>query len=473
MSTEQKSNSEQRFFPIPVDALDHDVLQMDLFIKFTGQHGPPTLYRSSGLKFTPEDTERLASQNVKFLYIPGGQHHVFRKNLVERLDRTFKEPGKAKAERAKVIRDVCAKMIEDVLLFPGDAEPVAAVADISRNFADWSASDPDGFSYLLNMSSHDFYTATHMVNVGVGCGLLAKEVRAGDREFFTLAVQGGLLHDVGKRGVPTELLNKEGKLTPEEWKVMSSHPANGYEELKQNPAIPEMVLSMVRDHHERLDGKGYPNKIDATQISVPARICAIVDVFDAITAARPYRGPTPPADTLKIMRDGRGTQFDPEMFDIWERIVGKMLETDPARAPAPSPEGPKLKLAGVSDQDPSHEHPTPPSIERNLYADERRRFARYAVTIQASAQFVRAGKKMPVQKGETFTVQIVDIGRGGIQIQTPWPLSLNDLLLVEIAIPGQPQKVTRLSRVVRVRRTKDGKWASGMAFMEAESKAAA
>ncbi|CAG1010687.1 Cyclic di-GMP phosphodiesterase [Phycisphaerales bacterium] len=472
MNTEAKPSTQQRFFPIPVDALDHDVLQMDLYIKFAGQPGAPTLYRSSGLKFTPEDSERLAAQNLKFLYIPGNQHHVFRKSLAERLDRTFKDPSQARDQRARVVRDVCSKMIEDVLLFPGDAEPIAAVADISRNFADWSASDPKGFSHLLNMSSHDFYTATHMVNVGVGCGLLAKEVRPGDREFFTLAVQGGLLHDLGKRGVPSELLNKEGKLTPEEWKVMSSHPAAGFEELKQNPAIPEMVLSMVRDHHERLDGKGYPAKLDASRISPPARICAIVDVFDAITAARPYRGPTPPADTLKIMRDGRGTQFDADMFDLWERLVGQMLQADPTRAPAPSPEGPKLTLAGVADQDPACDHPTPPSIERNLYADNRRRFPRFAVSIHAAAQVVRAGKAMPVRRGEKFTVQVVDIGRGGLQIQTPWPLSLNDLLLIDLEIPGQ-QKVSRLARVVRVRRAGDAQWASGVAFMEAEGKAAA
>jgi HD-GYP domain-containing protein (c-di-GMP phosphodiesterase class II) len=467
-----ENQTEQRFFPVPVDALDHEVLQMNLYIKFAKQSGPPTLYRSSGLAFTQHDTLRLAEQKVKFLYVSASQHHVFRKALSDRLDRTFADPAVARAERGRVIREACTKMIDDVLLFPGDAEPVAAVADISRTFADWSNADPEGFTYLLNMSAHDFCTATHMVNVGVGCGLLARKVRPGDRDFFSLAVQGGLLHDVGKRGVPADVLNKEGKLDPEEWKVVSAHPATGFEELRKNPAIPEMVLQMVRDHHERLDGKGYPNGADASSIGVGARICAIVDVFDAITAARPYRGPTPPADSLKIMRSGRGSQFDPEMFDLWEQVVTHMLEADPARAPAPSPEPSKISLESLLMRGPTPEELMASAVP-NLHSDNRRRYERHVVSLKAGARFARMGKPLPILLGELFTLHIVDISRGGVQVHTPWPLSIDDQLSVEFDVPGRPEKCARLCRVARVRKVTDTTWAAGLAFVQAAGKSKA
>lgn len=462
-------SAEQRYFPVPVDALDHEVLQMSLYIKFAKQAGPPTLYRSSGLAFTEQDTERLTEQAVKFLYVSASQHHVFRKALTDRLERTFTDPVVARAERGRVIREACAKMIDDVLLFPGDSEPVSAVADISRSFADWCNTDPEGFTYLLNMSAHDFGTATHMVNVGVGCGLLAREARPNDREFFSLAVQGGLLHDIGKRGIPADLLNKEGKLDPEEWKLMSSHPGIGFEELRKHPAIPEMVLHIVRDHHERIDGKGYPNKLDMSGLGIGPRICAIVDVFDAITAARPYRGPTPPADTIKIMKSGRGSQFDSDLFDLWERVVTGMLEADPSRAPASSGEAPSFSLESLLAQGPTVEDTLPPP---NIHSDERRRYERHAVNLYATARFVRVGKPLPVMPGEPFRAHIVDISRGGVQLHTPWPLSINDLLSIELAVPGRQEKFTRLCRVARVRRVSDTTWGAGLSFVQTQTQAA-
>lgn len=463
-----------RFFPVPVDALDHAVLQMDLYIKFADKTGLPTLYRSAGLAFTPQDTKRLVDQKVKFLYVSAAQHHIFRKALTERLDRTFTDPTMQNEERGRVIREACSKMIEDVLLFPGDPEPVAAINDIARNFSDWSSSNPDGFSYLLNMSAHDFYTATHMVNVGTGCGLLAKELHPEDRDLFQLCVQGGLLHDIGKRKIPPAILNKEGKLSPEEWKTISRHPTDGFEELKKNPAIPALVLSMVRDHHERLDGKGYPNGISGVQISEVARICAIVDVFDAITAARPYRGPTPPMDTLKIMRDGRGNQFDADMFDAWAALVTRMMEADPARGPAStgvkanvSLESMLVRQQSLNTGVASESRPTV-----NLYDDERRRHKRHDVSIHAVMRLVRSGKTLPIAPGETTTILVMDVSRGGLQIKTPWPLSQNDLLNIEFEVPGQAKKIARLCKVMRVRRTDDAKWAAGLSFMETEAEAA-
>ncbi|HYE62010.1 MAG TPA: HD domain-containing phosphohydrolase [Phycisphaerales bacterium] len=459
-----------RFFPVPMDSLDFRAHTVDLYIRFDATPGQPTLYRSAGLEFTKADAERLATQGVKFLYISAAQHAAYRKALAERLEAAFTDKAAATEERARIVRSACGKMIEDVLLLPGQSEPVAAVKEISERFGEWSKADPQAFTYLLDMSGHDFYTTTHMVNVGVGCGLLAKEAFPNDAELFKLVVQGGLLHDLGKRNIPESVLNKEGKLSDAEWNQIKVHPSLGFEELKNNPEIPSAVLEMVRDHHERPDGKGYPNGVDGSKLSIPAKICGIVDVFDAITAARPYRGPTPPARTLQMMQDGRGTQFDADLFDAWTRVVNTMLKEDPQRAPVAPPIDPKApppSLAAFAQVAPegviaSLSRPAP------LEGDQRRPYERKRCDIAAMATFKWQGKKYTVRPGEFFRVRVVDVSRGGLQIETPWPLTLNDVLVVQL--PTKDKPIARLCRVVRVR-SAGAAWSAGVCFIDAQAAA--
>ena len=254
-----------RFFPVALDSIDNRALDMDLYLKSDG-HAAPVLYRSTGVEFAAEDRSRLMQQGVKFLYVPLSQHKAYQQALTQRLDTLFKDTAQSRAERGRVIRAACTKMIEDVLLLPGQPQAIEAVKDISAQFVGWSSEDGTQFSHLLDMSAHDFYTATHMVNVGVGCGLLIRELRPGDSDLHEVVIQGGLLHDVGKRLVPEEILNKEGKLEPRVWAVLKKHPLDGFKELSGRDGLPEIVLEMTRDHHERLDGTGYPNRLKDKQI---------------------------------------------------------------------------------------------------------------------------------------------------------------------------------------------------------------
>jgi HD-GYP domain-containing protein (c-di-GMP phosphodiesterase class II) len=453
-----------RFFPVPMDSLDFRAHTVDLYIRFDHNPGQPTLYRSAGLEFSKDDAARLQDQGVQFLYISAGQHGAYRKALADRLERTFTDSGAAVQERARIVRAACGKMIEDVMLLPGESEPIAAIKEISERFGEWSSADPRSFTYLLDMSGHDFYTTTHMVNVGVGCGLLARQAFPEDKELFQLVVQGGLLHDLGKRNVPEHVLNKEGKLSEAEWGQVRMHPALGYEELKANPEIPAGVLEMVRDHHEQLNGEGYPNGIGGEKISLPARICGIVDVFDAITAARPYRGPTPPERTLEIMSEGSGTQFDPDLLESWKRVVTSMVKADPQRAPANQPgAGAGISLASVAQA-------APEGLLVNLNrpvaraGDDRRVHERKSCSIPATAIFKWQGKPYAIAPGQSFKVRILDLSRGGVLIETPWPLALNDIL--EVQLPAKAKPIARMARVVRVRRSGNGLWSAGMCFIE-------
>jgi HD-GYP domain-containing protein (c-di-GMP phosphodiesterase class II) len=452
-----------RFFPVGLTALDERALAMDLYLKPNGV-AEPVLYRAAGRDFSIADRRRLIAQGIEYLYIPVEQHTVYRCHFTERLDRLFRDPEKERAERARAVRDSCSKMIDDVLIFPGQREVIDAVTDISKQFAGWATDDNEQFSYLLDMAAHDFYTVTHMMNVGVGCGLLGKALRPDEPDLLAEIVQGGLLHDVGKRGIPQQILNKEGRLAAEEWEAIKRHPHAGFSELTVRPETPRVVLEMIRDHHERLDGRGYPAGEADDRISFAVRICTVVDVFDAICARRPYRGPTPPLETLEIMRDGVGTQFDPDIFESWSRIVTSLIKKDPGRAVAARANPQRLVLDELLPAEPLACATGPADTTRRTQGRERRCYVRYPCAVAAKVTSLRHESACPIQLGEWAQVRLVNVSQGGACLRVPWPLSIGDVLQVELPI-GTNRIVKRMARIMHAKPESESEWLVGVCFV--------
>jgi putative nucleotidyltransferase with HDIG domain len=126
---------------------------------------------------------------------------------------------------------------------------------------------------------------------------------------------GGLLHDVGKLGIPDMILNKPGSLSADEYSRMKLHPSIGGKIL-ENIELPAQIVSSVMEHHENLDGTGYPNKLKGDEVSLAGRILKIADVFDALSSRRQYKPAIPEDDVYKIMEAGTGKQFDPELIKL-------------------------------------------------------------------------------------------------------------------------------------------------------------
>ena len=333
------------FFPVPIDALRSDELGLDLYLVHGGRR--PVLYRSTGSAYSLSDCTSLAERGVTHLYIPTAQHRVFQALVSKQLSEAYEDPALGRAERTRIVRGACGRMIEDFMYDPTLPGLCGTIVSMADRFSAWCTEDETKFGYLLDMSAHDFYTISHMVNVGVGCGLLGTELLGAEHPMVRDLVLGGLVHDVGKRGVPAEVLNKEGKLTDEEWVLIRGHPGAGAEILSAQEHPEPLAVEMTLSHHERLDGKGYPHGLVEAKIGLPARICAVVDVYDALTAARPYRGPIPPRTVLAKMREEVGAAFDGKVFGAWERVVERMLEADPGRAVPDDPHANAPSLAEI------------------------------------------------------------------------------------------------------------------------------
>jgi HD-GYP domain-containing protein (c-di-GMP phosphodiesterase class II) len=203
---------------------------------------------------------------------------------------------------------------------------------------------------LADLSAADSYTLQHSVDVA------ALGLRMGPRLFrergyvdyrgrqtyekvdarLTRLGVGLLLHDVGKLVVPTEILNKPGRLDPHEWEIMQTHPLAGVDLLRSDLISP-LVKIIVRSHHERWDGSGYPDGKVERETHELARIAAVADVYDAITSERVYAPAKPAHVGVRVIREGSGTAFDPEMAEIFSKLVapfppGETIELSDGRA---------------------------------------------------------------------------------------------------------------------------------------------
>jgi putative nucleotidyltransferase with HDIG domain len=153
---------------------------------------------------------------------------------------------------------------------------------------------------MLPPEVSDNYSYVHSLRVATFLSLFGNVLSIKGDDLMTLS-SGGLLHDVGKMYIPHEVLNKPGKLTEEEFATMKSHVIHSIEFLNKSPELPKGVIIIAGQHHEKLDGTGYPLGLKGAELNELARMASIIDIFSAITDRRVYKEPVPPDQALKIM----------------------------------------------------------------------------------------------------------------------------------------------------------------------------
>ena len=205
---------------------------------------------------------------------------------------------------------------------------------IARLIAAEVATSGDAVLALTDLAGADAYTLQHSIDVTVLGLVLGRRVfnlfgwpnYRGERIFtgvderLTSLGVGLLLHDIGKLVVPSAVLQKKGPLDADEWELMRQHPEAGVE-LLPGHAISPLAKSVVRSHHERWDGGGYPEGRRGSRIAQSARIASVADVYDAVTSARPYRDAAPAEAGYQVIVDGAGTAFDPEVVTAFRKVV--------------------------------------------------------------------------------------------------------------------------------------------------------
>ncbi len=230
------------------------------------------------------------------------------------------------AEEAARAAKVCAKAKQAVSSMfnearMGTALDAADAMPLVEEITNSIQRNPGAIISLARLKTKDDYTYMHSVAVCALMVSLARHLGLSDQQTHQ-AGMAGLLHDIGKMMIPTEILNKPGKLTDAEFAAVKSHPAEGYKLLLEGRGVDDVAMEVCLHHHEKIDGSGYPDQLSGDEISLFAKMGAVCDVYDAITSNRPYKNGWDPAESLRKMAEWSKGHFDPVIFQTFVKSVG-------------------------------------------------------------------------------------------------------------------------------------------------------
>jgi len=269
-----------------------------------------------------EDNKRgmLWERNISRLYIKKDDQPKYYEYLENNFQEIITDVRIPTEERTKIVHCAATHLIKDLYNDPR-AGNIERTKTFAYNMVDYILQEGRAARSLLKIAMHEYYTYTHSVNVAAVGTLFAKELGFGDEDLKHFC-SGILLHDVGKTRISTDILNKKGKLTKEEYEKIKKHPEMGVEILKEagNGFTDEYIITL--QHHENDDGTGYPRGLKKDEILRCGKIARIIDVYDALTADRPYAKAIRPFAALLEMKEKMLHCFDKELFMKFIRFSG-------------------------------------------------------------------------------------------------------------------------------------------------------
>lgn len=278
-------------------------------------------------EFDPQDYSRLDA-----IFKEKGSDHFYIKeidlykyyqfNILKHLLLELAQENLSAWEVFRMVYPVATRILQDYLEISASDSFLELLDEIPKVLAERLDKKNILFYELFDITQKENTIPAHCVNVGLYCLCLARELGMGRKDHEEIC-RGGMLADIGKKYIPKDVMFKEGELTYVDIQTIRLHAAFGKKKLNEQKRYSNTVLRMAGEHHENFDGTGYPLKLAGNYIHTAARICKIMDVFNALTSQRSNREARTPMQALTLMKEYIGEQFDPQLLTTFIQYAGR------------------------------------------------------------------------------------------------------------------------------------------------------
>jgi len=307
------------FVPISLESIEPLIFpDVALYIKTGGNY---VLYKSNGRDFSVYDHERLSKNGIEFIFVSKNDMDVITNHMETNAERLLNSDILSSKAKGKMIYQTSINFVSDIFNNPEKSTDLVRTRRLVENLMSYLSNYPDAISSLETVMTHNYHTFVHSLQVASLTLLMHSERYTLSPDEMLDVGTGAILHDFGKIFVPQEILNKHGKLSDAEVEILRRHPEEGYAYLQDKGVLSPVALTIVRLHHERCDGSGYPLGLDNKNIPRSAQITGVADIYCRLTTDNRGNRTMPPHIAVHLMRNQMKDLFAPTILDTLEKLV--------------------------------------------------------------------------------------------------------------------------------------------------------
>jgi len=310
------------YIPVHISSLRVDsITGFDLYLQVRPGE-PAVLYAERNTPFGEKSRRRLEENRVEYLFISSGQQGSYRAYLEKHLPAILQDPSIETEAKSEILYASAHGLMQEIYENPELSGGLGRSRDMVRNTVQFMYGQRRALRHLIEAASTDYEVYTHAVNGFVlGTGL-ALRAGVGTQKELAAFGTGAMLRDLGMTQVPVSIRESSGKLTVSQFDLLKRHTELGEEMVVGLGETNRLVLDIVRHHHERLDGTGYPDRLENAGLHPFLRIIAIADTFDALTTRRRYQRAMGTFEALRLMKQRMLSELDTGLLDVFVCMMG-------------------------------------------------------------------------------------------------------------------------------------------------------
>ena len=441
----------QGFFPVPLELVPSDSLKgLEVYIYINSSYN---LYNTSGHPFVTKDLRRLIDAGIQYAYISSKDYQRYYDAVENSLDSLFESKKIALRAKCEIVYATTLALAQGIYSSEPNEESVRNIKKLTKKTIKLILKKANAFKNIPDIINHDFLTSTHVSSTSIIMLCFANSIGITDEDVLAEIGTGVLLHDIGKMFIPKDLLTSKNSLSQKQLCIIRNHVSDGVDYLKKYAFLSKEILRMISEHHERLDGSGYPNKLRNGGISIYGKMLAIVDAFEAMTSFRPYREICfSTQQALDYIDDKKSIFFDNKIAEAFIDFMQNNL-TDVKEEKKLSVNDHLVEVLGFNTQ------------ELNPSG---RRHERFYFRIKSSLKKIQK-EGIGWHTGDGSVVIVYNFSQSGLGLLTDEGIDKGQIVQVDISVEHYDLHLTYLGKVVRCLNHADGWYTVGIELFEQQT----